>query len=64
MPWVKFLKDHKPYKKGQVVDLPSFKAAFALKNAGVLVRIDPPKSAVKTMADKLIARGIKPKKVK
>ena len=45
MPWVKFLKDHKPYKAGQVVDLPSFKAAFALKNAGVLVRVAPPASA-------------------
>ena len=64
MPWVKFLKDHKPYKAGQVIDLPSFKAAFTLKNAGVLVRVDPPKSAVKAVADKLMARGIKPKKLK
>ena len=64
MPWVKFLKDHKPYKAGQVIDLPSYKAAFQLKNAGVLVRVGPPKSAVKTMAEKLIARGLKPKKLK
>jgi hypothetical protein len=59
MPWVKFLKDHKPYKKDQVVDLPSFKAAFALKNAGVLVRVDPPKSSAKALVNKLTGRGAK-----
>ena len=54
MPWVKFLKDHKPYKVGQVVDLPSFKVAFRLKNAGVLVRVAPPASATaKNLVKKL-----------
>ena len=59
MPWVKFLKDHKQYKKDQVVDLPSYKAAFALKNAGVLVRVDPPKSVAKTLVNKLTGKGAK-----
>ena len=45
MPWVKFLKDYKPHKKGDVVDLPSYREAFRLKNAGVLVRVNPPASA-------------------
>ena len=45
MPWVKFVKDYKQYKKEQVIDLPSFKAAFRLKNAGVLVRVAAPASA-------------------
>ena len=60
MPWVKFLKDHKQYKKDQVVDLPSYKAAFQLKNAGVLVRVDPPKSAAaKALVKKLTGQAAK-----
>ena len=57
MPWVKFVKDYKQYKKGQVVDLPSFKAAFALKNAGVLVRVAAPASAtVKKAARRIMGK--------
>lgn len=55
MPWVRFVKDHKQYKKGQEVDLPSYKEAFRLKNLGVLVRITPPsgvKQAVRRLAGK------------
>ena len=59
MPWVKVLKDHKQYKKDQVVDLPSYKTAFQLKNAGVLVRVDPPKSVAKTLVNKLTGKGAK-----
>ena len=59
MPYVKFLKDYKQYKKGQVIDLPSYKAAFALKNAGVLVRVAPPKSVAKTLVNKLTGKGAK-----
>ena len=60
MPWVKFLKDYKPYKQGQIIDLPSFKLAFRLKNAGVLVRVAPPASAAaKAMVKKLTGGGAK-----
>jgi len=54
MPWVKFLKDHKQYKNGQVIDLPSFKAAFRLKNAGIVVRVEPPliKKLIKSVTKK------------
>lgn len=49
MPWVKFIKDHKQYKKGQEIDLPSYKAAFRLKNLGILVRIKPPASVARAV---------------
>lgn len=56
MPWVKFVKDHKQYKNGQEVDLPSYKESFRLKNLGILVRISPPASAVKRAVRKLVGR--------
>lgn len=55
MPWVKFVKDHKQYKKGQVIDLPSYREAFRLKNAGVLVRVDPP-GGVKKAVRRIIGK--------
>ena len=56
MPWVKFVKDHKQYKKGQEVDLPSYKESFRLKNLGILVRISPPASAVKRAVRRVMGR--------
>ena len=56
MPWVEFLKDYKQYKKGQKVDLPSYKAAFRLKNLGILIRIEPPASAVKRAVRRIVGR--------
>jgi len=56
MPWVKFLKDHKQYKKDQVVDLPSYRAAFRLKNAGIVVRVAPPASALKKAARRIMGK--------
>ena len=41
MPWVEFLKDYLPYKKGQKVDLPG-RLTWKLKAEKVVVRIEPP----------------------
>ena len=56
MPWVEFVKDYPPYKKGQRVDLPSYRKAFYLKNKGVLIRIDPPASAVKRAVRRVMGK--------
>lgn len=46
MPWVEFLKDYPPYKKGQKIDLPG-RLTWKLKAEKVVARIEPPASAVK-----------------
>jgi len=50
MPWVEFLRDYPPYKKGQKVDLPG-RLTWKLKAEKVVARIEPPPaSLVKKLA--------------
>lgn len=59
MPWVEFLKDYPPYKKGQQVDLPG-RLTWKLKAEHVVVRIEPPaESPVKKLVRRATKRAAK-----